>query len=104
MPRDSTLIKIMTSSFFIPISRAGFFVTCTYESLIYILYSLFQLKVKLGFLVISYIMLGFYTIIAIFCIYASILIEFPFRVIIKNLLKEETTSKQNLQMILMKQI
>ena len=103
-PRDSILIKIMTSSFFIPISRAGFFVTCTYESLIYILYSLFQLKVKLGFLVISYIMLGFYTIIAIFCIYASILIEFPFRVIIKNLLKEESTSKQNLQMILMKQI
>ena len=104
LPRDSTLIKIMTSSFFIPISRAGFFVTCTYESLIYILYSLFQLKVKLGFLVICYIMLGFYTIIAIFCIYASILIEFPFRVIIKNLLKDESANKQNLKMLLMKQI
>ena len=103
-PRDSLLIKIMTSSFFIPISRAGFFFTCTYESLIYTLYCLFQLKVKLGFLVISYIMIGFYTIIAIFCIYASILIEFPFRVIIKNLLKDESTNKQNLQMILMKQI
>ena len=94
----------MKSSFFIPISRAGFFVTCIYESLIYILYCLFHLKVKIGFLVIIYIMIGFYAIIVIFCIYISILIEFPFRIIIKNCLRDDSSTKQNLQMILMKQV
>lgn len=104
LPKNYTIIKIMSSSFFTPISRAGFFATCSYEFLIYMLYCLFQLKVKIGFLVICYIMIGFYTIIVIFCIYASILIEFPFRIIIKNLLKDDSPTKQNLQIILMKQI
>jgi len=104
LPKNYMLIKIMKSSFFTPISRAGFFVTCIYESLIYILYCLFHLKVKIGFLVIIYIMIGFYAIIVTFCIYISILIEFPFRIIIKNCLRDDSSNKQNLQMILMKQI
>ena len=44
-PKKYKLFKILRSTVFIPLSRAGFFVTCSYQSLIFILYCLFELKI-----------------------------------------------------------
>ena len=104
LPQRYSIIKFMKSLFFIPISRAGFFMTCTYQSLIYILYCLFQLKVKMGFLVIFYIMIGFYTIIVFFCILATIFIELPFRILIKNLLNDDSNDIREEFLISMKSL
>ena len=81
------LIKILKSNFFIPISRVGFFVTCGYQSMVFIFFCLFQLRIKNAFFIILYIAIGFYILIIIFSLFITILIELPFRIIIKNIVK-----------------
>ena len=101
--RKFKLIKCLRSTLFIPISRAGFFIVCTYQSLIYILYCLFQLKIQIGFIMIIDIFLAFYILIIFSCIVFSILIEFPLRIIIKNLTRDEQKDKNKEVLYLMKQ-
>ena len=97
------LIKAMRAPLFIPISRSGFFIACSYQSIIYFLYCLFQLKIKIGFLIIIDIFLAFYTLIIVFCILATIIVELPFRILIKNLMRDEQKDKNKEALYLMKQ-
>ena len=93
----------MRAPLFIPISRSGFFIACSYQSIIYFLYCLFQLKIKIGFLIIIDIFLAFYTLIIVFCILATIIVELPFRILIKNLMRDEQKDKNKEALYLMKQ-
>jgi len=81
------LIKILKSNFFIPISRVGFFVTCAYQSMTFIFFCLFQLRIKNAFFIILNIAIGFYILIITFSILFTILIELPFRIIFKHIVK-----------------
>ena len=96
-------IKCLRNTLFIPISRAGFFIICTYQSLIYILYCLFQLKIQIGFFMIIDIFTAFYILIIFCCIVFSIIVEFPLRIIIKNLTRDGQKDKNKETLYLIKQ-
>jgi hypothetical protein len=81
------LIKILKSNFFISISRVGFVVTCAYQSMTFIFFCLFQLRIKNAFFIILYVAIGFYILIIIFSFIITIFFELPLRIIIKNIVK-----------------
>jgi len=85
--RKFLLIKILKSNFFIPVSRVGFVVTCAYQSMTFIFFCLFQLRIKNAFFIILYVAIGFYILIIIFSFIITILFELPIRIIIKNIVK-----------------
>lgn len=85
--RKFLLIKILKSNFFIPVSRVGFVVTCAYQSMTFIFFCLFQLRIKNAFFIILYVAIGFYILIIIFSFIITILFELPLRIIIKNIVK-----------------
>jgi hypothetical protein len=81
------LIKILKSNFFILVSRTGFVVTCAYQSMTFIFFCLFQLRIKNAFFIIFYVAIGFYILIIIFSFIITIFFELPLRIIIKNIVK-----------------
>ena len=87
--RKFLLIKILKSNFFIPVSRVGFVVTCAYQSMTFIFFCLFQLRIKNAFFIILYVAIGFYILIIIFSFIITILFELPLRIIIKNIVKSQ---------------
>ncbi len=88
LPKKYTISKIFRSRYFIFISRTGFIIICTYQSLVYISYCLFQFHIKITHIMIFNITIGLYTIITLVSFLISILFEIPIRIIIKNLLKD----------------
>ena len=102
LPKDYLIIRFMKSHAFLPISRSGLFVTCIYQSLLYIFYSLFQLEIQIGFLMIFYIVIGLYIIFLFLSIFGTILIELPFRILFKNLLKSEENEESRIMLINMR--
>ena len=88
LPKKFTISKIFRSPYFIFISRTGFIIICTYQSLVYISYCLFQFHVKITHIMTFNITIGLYTIITLVSFLISILFEIPIRIIIKNLLKD----------------
>ena len=102
LPKDYLLIRIMNSHVFLSISRAGLFTICLHESFIYISYSLFQLEIHIGFFMVSYIVLGLYILIIFLSVLGTILIELPFRIIFKNLLKGDENDESRMMLIHMK--
>ena len=87
-PKKYKIIRALKSNFFIPISRSGFFITCTHQSLIYILFCLFQLRIKINFFIIFHIVLGLFIIIVLLSALSTILIELPLRILFKNIAKK----------------
>ena len=102
LPKKNCFSKIMRSDVFLIISRSGLFITCIYQSLIYILYCLFQIEIEIGNLMIFYITLGLYIMIVIFSAIGTIIIELPFRIIIKNYLKKDEKEESRIMLINMK--
>ena len=94
----------MKSYAFLPISRSGLFATCVYQSLLYIFYSLFQLEIQIGFLMIFYIVIGLYIIFLSLSIFGTILIELPFRILFKNLLKSDDNKQSRKMLIKMRNL
>ena len=88
-PKKHKISKFFNSSIFNPISRSGFFFICSYQSFLFIFYCLFQLKIKISFYIIINIIIGLYAIIGFSSFIFTILAEMPFRIIIKNLLKDD---------------
>ena len=91
-PKKHKISKLFNSSIYNHISRSGLLFICSYQSLLFIIYCLIQLKIKIGIIFIINIIIGFYVIIVTLSIIFTLLIELPFRIIIKNLLKDD---KQN---------
>ena len=89
LPKKYMISKFFRSSIFTIIGRAGFIIICIYQSLIYVSYCLFQLHVKISIIMIFNLTTGLYAVISVFAIIIIIFIEMPFRIIIKNLLKED---------------
>ena len=104
LPKDYLIIRFMKSYAFLPISRSGLFATCVYQSLLYIFYSLFQLEIQIGFLMIFYIVIGLYIIFLSLSIFGTILIELPFRILFKNLLKSDDNKQSRKMLIKMRNL
>lgn len=102
LPKNYIIIKMMKSKIFLIISRSGFFATCMFHSLIYILFSLLQLEIQIRFLMIFYVVFGFFIIIIFIAIIATIIIEMPFRIMFKNLLKGDEIDKSRIILIKMR--
>ena len=102
LPKKNYFSKIMRSNIFLIISRSGFFIVCIYQSLIYMLYCLFQIEIEIGNLMIFYITLGLYIMIVCFSAIGTIIVEFPFRIIVKNFLKKVEKEESKTMLINMK--
>jgi hypothetical protein len=100
LPKRYMISKFFRSSIFNIISRAGFIIICIYQSLIYVSYCLFQLHVKISNIMIFNLTTGLYAVISVFAIIIIIFVEMPFRIIIKNLLKDDIQKSRKSKEIL----
>ena len=104
LPKKYSFSKIMRSNAFLIIGRSGLFGTCLYQAMIYMLYCIFQIEIEIGNLMIFYIVLGLYIMIVSFSIFGNIIIELPFRIFFKNILKRDEKEEIKILLINMKNI
>ena len=97
-PNDSLIKEILSNEIFIIFERVSFSFFCLCDSIIFLAFSIFFLKINISHFNILIYSIGLYLILLILSLIITILIEYPIRIFIKLLIRRKP-NKSELEII-----
>lgn len=92
--KETTIRNIINSNLFIPFSRISLAYFCLSNTIIYVVYCLFIIQLKLSYPNLIYVTIGLLIINGFISLIVVILFEHPFRVLIKKFIRWSGNNKK----------
>lgn len=87
LPKETTIRNLIASNIFFPFSRIGTAFLCLSNSIIYIVYSIFLIQLKLSYSNLFFITIGMFVIISFISLLVALMFELPFRILFKTIVR-----------------